>query len=60
MFYVLLESTLFEEDLYLTKMRLGADIFSREKNHVLIVDVTAGEFYANYSYLLLVILSLVK
>lgn len=47
MFYVLLESTLFEEDLYLTKMRLGADIFSREKNHVLIVDVTAGEFYAN-------------
>lgn len=60
MFCVLLESTLFEENLYLTKMHLGADIFSMEKNYVLNVNVIAGEFYANYSYLILVILSLVK
>lgn len=39
MFYVLLESTLFEENLYLTKMHLGAAIFSIQKNYVLNVNV---------------------
>lgn len=33
MFYVLLESTLFEENLYLTKMHLGAGIFNIRKNY---------------------------
>lgn len=34
MFYVLLESTLFEENLYLTKMHLGADLFNIHKNYL--------------------------
>lgn len=58
MFCILLESTLFEENLYLTKVHLGADIFSM--NYVLNVNVIAGEFYVNYYYLLLLMLSLVK
>lgn len=31
----LLESTVFEQNLYLRKMQLGADIFNTQKNYIL-------------------------
>lgn len=51
MFYILLESAFLEENVYLTKMHLGADIYNSHRNYLFLnVNVIAGEFNAKYSY----------